>query len=150
MQKVISTHMNTNFYNIQSNISFTHNFVGKQFTQRDMLKMIAVHKKRRKTFQRRLLKIMNVLNPRIHLKFRNAQFTMFEVFEEQLSILKEIVFKRVSKYFEDEEEKSKESVERKDTYELDPNSFNQKQDLIKMDESSRIKSVMKTYDFRQS
>lgn len=104
MQKVISTHMNTNFYNIQSQLSVTNNYVGTQFTQREMLKMIAIHKKRRKTFQRRLLKVMNVLNPRIHLKFRDAKFTMFEVFEDQLSILKTIVYKRMSKYIEEEEE----------------------------------------------
>lgn len=33
---------------------------------------------------------------------------------------------------------------------MDPMSLNQKQEIIKMDEATRIKSVMKTYDFRYS
>lgn len=102
MQRVINAVMNTNFFNIPNKKAKHSNYVGTKFTQNDMKNMIAIHKRLRKTFKRRLLQIMKKLNPKIQSKFIASDgMSELQLFEEQLNFLKQVQYRRIHRYEED-------------------------------------------------
>ena len=114
-----------------------------------MKNMIAIHKRLRKTFKRRLLQIMKKLNPKIYSKFISSEgMSELQLFEEQLNFLKQVQYRRIHRYEDDFNEDPR--IGRALSQDISPHSIEQKWNLLDMQESARVKSMMKTYDLQDS
>jgi len=119
-------------------------YVGAVFTQLEMKEMVGIYKKRRGTFKRRLMKVMKSMNPKITNYFQQlaGERQAVDPFQEQLDVLKQILFKKLDKY------EVSEDADYNQSYKLEVDAIDQKKRLVAWQSKCRIKSEIQSYDFK--